>query len=532
MFIGTKLNLIKAMGNNSKELDRGFILKPSSLEGHRVMDYKPTKSAWKLHKLIESGVNRVLWRGAMGCGKTYCTMKQIISLAYNAPVNMYGVRESITVICRNTYRELQSTSIVSFKEAWPSEFPLHFRESKADGVSVFRRKDDGTIVNAKFLFWAFDKPGDYSKLKSFNCTTMYLQEGCEMDPEVWNFGLLRVGRFPSTKNFADQENTGIREVMIVETNSFDYDHWLYDLFYSETAQKDPNIGVVDGGDQSDPAQAENLDRLKGGIDYYLKKRNSMPKEFWNVNVKNEFGTYRDAKLVFSAYNQAYNIVDDEIRPEDGPIFAGLDNSLNAALVIIQQIGTQRYKVIHSDQAKDEGMATSLGTMFSRARDLFPPSVWDWKVGGRDPIFSKKEEGSGARMEEYCQAAEIKHGVCRTESAVCGNNRLAYRINAVNERLATRCAHTGKPLLVIHRSCKHMIRAMTNFVYERVKSDHGNVRYSDKPVNNHYKDPCDALGYGLCRPAGGGNVAREIGYNYKKADEIKIETPYIGDSVII
>ena len=528
MLIGDKLNLIQALGSDSKALDKGFEIAPSSLRGYRVRDYKPEPSAKKMHNLIASGVDKVLWRGAMGCGKTFSTMKQLITLAYHSPADRWGIRESRHLVCRNTYRELRDTSIVSFFSAWPSEFPLKWSKAHNEGITEFKRKDDGTTVKAKFMFWAFDNDKDFSKLKSFNCTSMYLQEGCELDEKIWEFGCLRVGRYPDKKNF--DYNVNLRKIILIETNSFDYDHWLYQLFYVKN-KNNKKFGIVESGNQLDPAQAENLKWLPDNFYEDVIATNSP--EFVDINVRNKFGKYRDAKLVYNAFNEKYHICDEPIRPEDGPIFAGIDNSLNAAVVVVQKVANQRYKLIWSRQIYNTGMNTSLMTMFREAYDLFPPNVWKWEIGGRDPIFSRRQEGDSVRLEVFCQSAENKYGVCKTVAAESGTN-LDIRINAVNEKFATRCGHTGKPLLMIHISCTHMIEAIRNYVYDKVKGDVGGKRYKDKPTKNRFADPCNALEYALLRPKDAGLIAKELGYNYTR-DESPLEnneSPYKCGDVMV
>ena len=119
-----------------------------------------------LNELVQA-VDRVqVIVGPLGSGKTTTTIQKLLKLAITAPVDRNGLRRSRWVAIRNTYPDLETTTIPDFREVFTDDIG-EFKHSNPPQYNADIPLADGTRAVFQFWFLALDKPDDVKKLRGF-----------------------------------------------------------------------------------------------------------------------------------------------------------------------------------------------------------------------------------------------------------------------------------------------------------------------------------------------------------------------------
>ncbi len=197
-----------------------------------------------------------------------------------------GKRRSRWGIARNTYRELEDTTLKTWLDWWPEDY---FGKFNHRSMTHLLRYDD---VESEVSFRALDRPKDVKKLLSLELTGGWLNEAREMPFGI--IGPLRdaIGRYPAAKDGGCTWSG-----LMMDTNSMDSDHWWYAISERDTAlleamgidegafgdswafwdQPGGMIEVSDGVFRPNP-HAENVDNLNEGVDYYVERAKGASKQ--------------------------------------------------------------------------------------------------------------------------------------------------------------------------------------------------------------------------------------------------------------
>jgi hypothetical protein len=156
-------------------------------------------------------------------------------------------------VVRNTYRELEDTTINTFKE-WVREGKFGVWHQSDHIFELNFETEEGTKVEGDVLFRALDRPDHVKKLLSLELTGCYFNEWKEIPFPITSIMRTRVGRYPRIED-VPRYWSGV----FGDTNPFDTDHYLYRLFEEErppghTRFKQP------GGRSRDAENVENLKR--------------------------------------------------------------------------------------------------------------------------------------------------------------------------------------------------------------------------------------------------------------------------------
>jgi len=183
--------------------------------------YKPSLTAGRFLKLTNF-VQAIM--GPVGSGKSVACVIKLLAYAYAQDPDKDGIRRTKWAVVRNTYRELLDTTMSTFF-AWVDKESGHF--SSLNMTFMLKQPlDDGTIVEAEFLFRALDKPDDAKKLLSLEITGAWINEAREIPKAIFDLIQTRVGRYPSNFLHVAPNWHGV----ILDTNPPDVDHWWYTLF--------------------------------------------------------------------------------------------------------------------------------------------------------------------------------------------------------------------------------------------------------------------------------------------------------------
>lgn len=444
------------------------------------LDYKPGANDKTLRAFWQSRKRMRAIMGPQGSGKTICCLMQIPLLAVQqAPSPVDGVRRTRWLVVRDTYRNLERTTIKS----WNMWVPREFGEWKggASGEpavhSITLPLADGTRVETEILFVAIGDQAAEDVFKGFEITGAYINEADMVDPEVIGYGRGRLGRYPP-KVHGGPSWYG----MWIDFNAPDFDHVLHDWF---VVNKPPEFDffVQPGGREPDAENTQNLpatyydDMIVGQPDWWVRRM-----------VDNKWGYSRAGKPIYPEFDEAVHVAKRPIEPIDGiPVTVGADAGRTPAAAFFQK--------------DPEGQVRWIGEL---------------------PCFDIGAREFGRRLNQYCAARfpgmELR-GICDPSAAypddttdsdddlwisiVSKHSEIKFRPAATNKLLARREAlrqpmmqmiGPGKPVLLVCPTLK-MVRNALNFGFRFPRIMGAKTeRYGDLPEKNEYSHIIEAGEY--------------------------------------
>ena len=458
----------------------------------------PTISRFMKSKAFHRGI-----MGPRGSGKSSGCINELMRRLMAQRPGPTGVRQSKMAIVRNTYRELEDTTLQTWLQWFPEEYFGRFNHSTMTHEILIPRKD-GT-VEAEVIFRALDKPKDIKKLLSMELTGAYINEAREVP-----FGLIgglddAVGRFPRV------EDGGCTwRGVIMDTNAPDDDHWWYQM--AEVEDLDPKYwqffrqpgGLIekDGQFYNNP-EAENIDNLEP--EYYYTRAQGQKPQHIRIYYCNQYGFISDGKPVHEEFVDATHMSPIELEFIKGsPIYVGIDFGLTPAALFGQRLKTNgRWLVIDELTTEHMGIsrfADELKPILNRlTNDGFTLDIYG------DPAGSQE-----AQTDERTpfQILEAKGIPCKPAAS---NNDPILRREALYQPLSRMI--DGKPGMLISPRCRKFRKGMNGgYHYKRVQVS-GQERYEDKPYKNEYSHIVEAGEY-MAQGAGEGSVQQISG---KKQD---------------
>ncbi len=319
--------------------------------------------------------------GPVGGGKSTTALMAMWSMALQQDPHK-TIRRSKFIILRNTMAQLKST-IKPLIDAWFVEMPEHALGEWRLSDNTFEiriRLPDGTGVHTEFIMMAADTPEDVRRLLSVECTAAWVEEGREVDREVFSGLQGRVARFPS-------KNAGgvTYPCVIVSTNPPPIGTFWHELMTNppdnvEVFMQPPAL-LEDG---SINPQAENLENLHP--DYYSNLISGKSDDWIGVYLKNKFGAGGFGQPIFRAtFRKDFHITTDQLKPiptASKKIIIGSDNGLQAAAVFGQENALGVINLIGEAFVEEND---SMG--YDRFLDLLViPKLRDLKIPHRDVLF--------------------------------------------------------------------------------------------------------------------------------------------------
>lgn len=445
-------------------------------------------------------------RGPLGSGKTKAVVFKIIKLISEQRADVNGVRKSRIVAIRNTYPDLQTTTIREFKECVSPAIGV-FKNGHPPMFHFDFELPDGTRVEATVDFLALDRPEDIRKLRGTQYTFGWLNEIKELAKAVPDMVLGRIDRYP-TPGWSTW--VGI----IADTNAWDEDHWLAELeeekiqgnlpgyeFFNQpgavmkVAEDYPGaVKSMNGTYWAVNMAAENLVVLRKG--YYQRQIAGKKDDWIKVNLANEIGLALDGKPVHPEYQESTHRAKEILRPMlNIPIYVGMDFGLTPAAVFLQRIPTGRWHALDEIVFEDgdaEKLATAIKIKIAEMRGAFALSKNDVEslkfIFRGDPAG---EAGSQARKSDTAFQVMRLSGV---PALPASTNDPALRRNALDRPLNRMI--NGGPGILFSPKCKVLRKALAGaFQYRRVQIA-GTERYQDKPDKNFWSHVAEACEYGL------------------------------------
>lgn len=451
--------------------------------------------------------------GPVGSGKSTMNIIELIMMAVLQKPDKYNQRSSKWVIVRETYPQLRNTVYESFK-LWlkPNDKTCRYTEGAPMRIRWSDKLNDGTRMNAEFIFMAVAKPSDYENLKSLELTGAFINECGAMPFDVITTVLSRLGRYPAPVDAVNPLSPITRVALLMDTNPPEEDGWFaeklanppngWELWKQPAAVlKDPTSEL---GYKLNP-DGENFKYLQGADpkSYYLDKVSAMTPEQIKVLFEGEFGVTLDGKAIYRRqWSDDYHVAKVELTAIRGePILLGWDwGKGGEACIVAQKLPTGQLRVLHELSMDNIGLHDFALNFVKPLLDKYYPREKYEIISCGDPagVGTSGQAANGLNYFDILNNSKtgVFHGWFETVPAP--SNHVELRLNSVRHFLTAKTS-TGAPLFQLNRDCT-MVRKGFNsaYCYER-KQVNGKATYKDQPSKNDASHPHDALQY-LCLKA--------------------------------
>lgn len=458
--------------------------------------YEPTQTLERFH------ASGAFYRGIMGpvgSGKSSGCSIEIVSRATEQEPDKDGVRRSRWAIVRNTYRELQDTTVKTWL-FWVDEKSFGPFNSAAMEHRMRFSLPDGTRVECEVLFRALDKPQDIKKLLSLELTGAWVNEAREVPLSLIEALGDRVERYPAKCTWAG---------VIMDTNPPDSDHW----WYKRAEEQRPDLweffrqpgGLIEVGGQfvANP-DAENLrvedaagNIIRNGIprDYYTKRMSGKSPDHIRVYYCAQYGFVRDGKPVYPEFSDAIHVSREILAATPGTIYVGIDFGLTPAAVFGQPDASGRWALIDELVTEDMGQVR-FGELL-KAKMLREYADHEWDVYG-DPAGMQRAQTDERTPFDILRAMGIPARPCPTNDFTIRREAVAAGLNRLVD---------GRPGLIVSPKCVSLRKGMAGaYAYKRLQVS-GDERYHDVPDKGRFSHVCEAAQYLLVGAGEGRQLVR-------------------------
>ena len=451
--------------------------------------YIPEPTPEKFHS---SRASVRLLLGCYGSGKTSAAIAEIILLAAGMPKCTDGVRRCHVALIRNTYGELETTTIRSWDDWTGGRFKVISRKMKPPITMQYEINDGDGIINLQLTFLSLNRDEDIGKVKSLETTFIFVNEACEIPFGLVSHLVGRTGRYPSEKTLPPGSKYWAGVIM--DTNPPSMRHAIYQLFEVkrdpdwELFKQPPALMKLEDGTYVGNPEAENIKHHTKGYNYYLDMIKGATEEFIKVYALGQYGLVRSGKLVYPNYNDDLHSVEKIDPVPNEEIFIGWDFGTVASAAVIAQKIDGRICVIKE-------LITDRESFETFAKDVVIPYI---QTTFKDCPYTSIADPAGA-AENY---ANLSSGVkilneLGFATRVARTNKIKDRIESVLMFLDK--MRGGKPSLLISRTGCPILRegflGMYKYRTLNVISDNGEQKTTDVPDKSHpHSEPQDCLQY--------------------------------------
>src|SRR5690606_13088972 len=233
--------------------------------------------------------------GPFGSGKSSGCVIELLKIAAKQRPGPDGLRRSRFAVIRNTYPQLEDTTMQTFFQWLP---PSLFGTYKVRDHTFTIDQLDPTL-HVEVMFRALDREEHVANLLSLELTGAWVNEAREVPWAIIQALTGRVGRYPSVIM-----GGCVDPCIIMDTNPPDDESWWYRKFEEE---RPANWALFKQPGGMDPG-AENTRNLPQN--YYQRMIETMDADAIEVYVHGKYGFLREGKPVYPEYNDALHCVHD------------------------------------------------------------------------------------------------------------------------------------------------------------------------------------------------------------------------------
>lgn len=438
--------------------------------------------------------------GPIGSGKTGTCLMRMVAQAQEQRPWTDGVRRMKWAVIRDTYRNLEQTTLPS----WLSWVPASVGEFSAGPPASHTLRlglADGTIAELVVEFIALGEQRVEDVMRGWEGTGAYINEADRLSPDVLTFLRGRVGRYPS-KAMGGPSWWGVT----MDLNAPDTDSWVYQLLVEQRPEGFEFFRQPSGLSP----QAENLSNLPPG--YYEAQMAGQPDWYIRRFIRNEFGFSRDGKPVYAEWNDQLHVAPRDLEPNPRlPLILGLDAGGTPAATIGQREASGQWRQL------DELVAEEHASMGAKRFGGLLAKLLAERYRGLSVIaWGDPSAGEGADRvageDDWLRMVGKEIGV---PVRAAPTNRLHPRLEAVRLPL-TRLIDGHIPGFLLSPRCKVLRKGFnSHYRYRRVQVAGG--RYDDKPDKNPWSHVHDAQQYQML---GGGEYAEVMSRSTRMLGQVQ------------
>ena len=427
-------------------------------------------------------------RGPRGSGKSgACVMEGMGGAAAQTP-NHEGRRRTRFLVLRDTYRQLETTTIPSFKK-WLGHATRFTGQYPIKGYTRIPMPDQ-TVVDMETVFLAMDGENIIDNLQSFEASFAWVNEARAIENRnIINMIVASCGRYPSK----DEEGCS-NSFVVMDSNPCDEFHWWYNSDVVDRpekwdffAQVSPLLFMRDAPMFSNkisdyrPNPAATYARIQNkGYDYWLDQLSGATDAFIRTMVMGRYGTLVAGKAVYQQFwsEECVSLLPIEWH-QQLPIVVGIDTSgLHPGAVFCQAYGG-RIHALREIHAKDTPFDSFCESV------LLPFIQQNFRMNSLTAVVDPSNPRLGAGGKTAMQLLE-GYGV---HTVPAPSNRLNLRLGSVTKLLQRRQA------FIIDPSCKLLIEGFRGkYHYKKIDSSGLIEAYKPEPEKDVYADVHDAMQY--------------------------------------
>ena len=442
--------------------------------------YRPTPTLQRFHN-DDSPVRGVC--GPIGSGKSVGCLAEVIWRAQKMPPCKDGVRRSRTLIARRTYSQLKSTTIETFNQ-WFGAVGTFKWDSPIRWTAMLE-PGDGSKLEIEILFMSLEGPiaTVENKLRSLELTCAFVNEAPEVPIEIITAIQSRLGRYPAKRDLPDDAEPFFG--LWMDANPPSIRSWWYEMFEVERPKgwklfRQPGALMLDENGKYVPnPEAENIENLPKGYDYYLDMVESLPETKIRSLILGEYSSDMSGKPVYPRFSAREHVAEERLQPPGRvELIVGCDWGLNPAAVVTCMTPHGALWVLDEiaphdvpfDQFRDEML---IPLLTNRYRNYPVLVIGDPSGNARSAVWS-----------ETVFSSLRSRGIAARPA---WTNDIETRINAVAHFLEKRKGFLLDP------SCQVLREGFEGGYHYQQRKVTGAV-YADKPEKNEYSHVHDALQY--------------------------------------
>jgi hypothetical protein len=430
--------------------------------------------------------------GPLGSSKTFGAIHDMLNRCHTQVPDRDGVRRSRWCVARNTFPDLQASTIPDFREVVDKlPFGTFTNGSPAWWKAEYKRKD-GTTVKCEVMFRSFDGIQDVKKARGMQLSGVLVDELGEFNKANFDMLIGRVKRYPSK---ADVPKASFHVIAI--SNAVPRDHWLAKLALAPEPPHNWWIGVQPGAVYKELGkwvvnpQAENLNNL---ADNYYEDQIGGKKDSWiRQNLANEFVYHTDGRPIHPDYSEHLHSRPCVATPGI-PLHLGMDWGRTPACIIGQQMPNGQWRILQEICLTNAG-ADKLG---ARVKQVLSSAYAGYTVlaASGDP---SGESMTQANDDTPFLLFNINSGLSAMPT---DSNDPTLRYAVLDDQLTQ--IIEGEPAIIIDPSCEMVNRGLSGeYCFKRIQAA-GDERYKDEPDKGMTSHPVEALHY-LLQGAGMGQA---------------------------
>jgi hypothetical protein len=416
--------------------------------------------------------------GPFGSGKSSGCAIELVKWGSRQKVQADGKRRARFAVIRNTYGELQDTTMRTVHE-WipPDVFGTYL---KSEHTYVIDKLDP--TLEIEILYRALDRPEHVAKLLSLELTGAWINESREVPYAIFKALQGRVDRYPKMT-----DGGAVDAGIIMDTNPPDDESWWYKLFEEDR----PDNAELFRQPSGRAPDAENLPYLSKS--YYENLIKGADEDFIKVYVDGLYGYVKDGKPVYPNYNDALHCSDKAEVRQGLVIKRGWDFGLTPACVFTQLRPDGRWVAFDELVADDVGISSFADEVLLQSGLKYPGFKFE-DFG--DPAGSQRSAMTADKDEKTCFDILRGKGI----EIEGGEQNLTIRLESVRKPMNTLL--TGGPQFLLHPRCKKLRRGFQGrYQYKRLQIAGSQERFKDEPDKNEYSHPHDGLQYVATRVFG-------------------------------